>query len=300
VIPIVVLALLASLFYGASDFLGALGARRLTVLKASVVIFLAATAATAAALPVSPWVYSDRALWAGVVAGLFAVIGMVTFYAALAAGPMSLLAPLIALIQTAIPVVVAAATGQELRLLAWIAVGLGLVATTLVSVPAEAVRAGARIERITARGGLLALVSGTTLGLSVVALDAAPAASGVFPAFLDIGVGLAVLLPLLAVPRLRNGDGWLGGGQEEPRMSDAAGAGPWAMSAVGGVLLGVGNILLVVSLHAGNLAIVAVLVGLYPLATVVLARLVLKERLSLVQGAGVALAVAAAVMLGLS
>jgi drug/metabolite transporter (DMT)-like permease len=83
-------------------------------------------------------------------------------------------------------------------------------------------------------------------------------------------------------------------------MSDAAGAGPWAMAAVGGVLLGVGNILLVVSLHAGNLAIVAVLVGLYPLATVVLARLVLKERLSLVQGAGVALAVAAAVMLGLS
>lgn len=299
-VPIVVLALLASLFYGASDFLGALGARRLTVLKASVVIFLAATAATAAALPVSPWVYSDRALWAGVVAGLFAVIGMVTFYAALAAGPMSLLAPLIALIQTAIPVVVAAATGQALRPLAWVAVGLGLVATTLVSVPAEAVRAGARIERITARGGLLALASGTTLGLSVVALDAAPADSGVFPAFLDIGVGLLVLLPLLAVPRLRGGDGWLGGGREEPRMSGAAGTGAWTMSAVGGILLGVGNILLVVSLHAGNLAIVAVLVGLYPLATVVLARLVLKERLSLVQGAGVALAVAAAVMLGLS
>lgn len=295
---VVALALLSSLFYGSSDFLGALTARRLTVLKASTAIYLAATVAVA--LVVVPWTFSGQALWAGSVAGLFAVIGMVAFYAALAIGPMSLLAPLIALIQTAVPVVVAAATGRPLGLLSWIAVGLALVATTLISVPADAVRRGARAGRITARAGLLALASGATLGLSVVSLDTAPANSGVFPAFLDIAVGLLVLLPLLAVRRLREGDGWLGGADDLGSAGARAGAGAWAMAAAAGVLLGVGNILLVVALHAGNLAVVAVLVSLYPLATVLLAWAVLKERLSLPQVAGVALAIVAAVMLGLS
>ncbi|HEU4849321.1 MAG TPA: EamA family transporter [Terrimesophilobacter sp.] len=313
--PVVVLALLASLLYGASDFLGALTARRLTVIKASTAIYLAATAVAALALCILPWVYSDQALWAGTIAGLFAIIGMVTFYAALAIGPMSLLAPLIALIQTAVPVIVAAATGQSLQLVAWIAVVFALIATTLISIPAgaqtvEPPSGGARIERISSRGGVLALVSGVTLGLSVVSLDTAPVDSGIFPAFLDIAVGLVVLLPLLTVRRFRTGDGWLKGEGgavslapptvEAPSDAEPTRARTWLMSAVAGVLLGGGNILLVIALHSGNLAVVAVLMGLYPVGTVVLARLVLKERMSLVQFFGVALAITAAILLGTS
>lgn len=309
--PVVILALLASLLYGASDFLGALSARRLTVVKASTAIYLAATALGAIALLLLPWVYSDQAFWAGTIAGLFAIVGMVTFYAALAIGPMSLLAPLIALIQTAIPVIAAALTGQSLQPIAWIAVALALVATTLISVPGRSNTAstadspdatGARVERISGRGGMLALVAGVTLGLSVVSLDTAPAVSGAFPAFLDLAAGLVVLLPLLAVRRLRTSDVWLKG---ESVATDALAATPagtrtWVASAVGGVLLGAGNVLLVLALHGGNLAVVAVLVSLYPLATVILARLVLKERMSLVQFFGVALAIVAAVLLGTS
>lgn len=302
---VVILALLASLLYGASDFLGALTARRLTVVTASTAIYLAAAVVAALALMLFPWVYSDEALRAGSIAGLFAIVGMVTFYAALAIGPMSLLAPLIALIQTAVPVIVAAITGQSLQLVAWIAVVLALVATTLISIPASAQTPGSRIERITPRGGVLALVSGVTLGLSVVSLDTAPIESGVFPAFLDIAVGFVVLLPLLAVRRLRTGDGWLKGEvdaapQAELSGGEPAGARIWITSAVAGALLGIGNILLVVALHSGNLAVVAVLMGLYPVGTVILARLVLKERMSLVQFFGVALAITAAILLGTS
>lgn len=328
--PVVVLALLASLLYGASDFLGALTARRLTVIKASTAIYFAAAVVGALALLLLPWAYSDRALWAGSIAGLFAIVGMVTFYAALAIGPMSLLAPLIALIQTAVPVIAAAITGQSLQPVAWIAVALALVATTLISIPAGAERArvdktvaeavGAEtskpgIERISPRGGMLALVSGVTLGLSVVSLDTAPVESGVFPAFLDITVGFVVLLPLLAIRRLRTGDGWLKGEARTPavasppdapfrdaplRDSAPTGARLWVASAVAGALLGIGNILLVIALHSGNLAVVAVLMGLYPVGTVVLARLVLKERMSLVQLFGVGLAITAAILLGTS
>jgi drug/metabolite transporter (DMT)-like permease len=292
---VVFLGLMASLFYGASDFLGALTARRLTVVKATVAIYVAATLAVGIALFLVPWTFSGQALWAGSVAGALAAVGMVTFYAALAIGPMSLLAPLISLIQTAIPVVAAAAFGQSLSVVAWIAVGIAILATTLISVPA-----GASVERISPRGGLLALISGVALGFSVVALDNAPAASGVFPAFLDVGVGLLVIAPLLAVRRFRTGNAWLQGVHSDDGGADR---GPvatrtWVMSAVAGVLLGVGNILLVVALHAGNLAVVAVLVSLYPLATVLLAWAVLKERISLFQFFGVGLAITAAVMLG--
>jgi drug/metabolite transporter (DMT)-like permease len=294
---VVILGLAASLFYGASDFLGALSARRLTVLKASVAIYVAATAVVGVALFITPWFFSGQALWAGSVAGAFAAVGMVTFYAALAIGPMSLLAPLISLIQTSIPVVVAAVIGQSLPPVAWIAVAIAILATMLISVPARAT-----VERISARGGLLALVSGVTLGLSVVSLNNAPPASGLFPAFLDVGVGLLVIAPLLVVPRLRTGDGWLKGAHSDDDAPDRepAGARVWAMTAIGGVLLGIGNILLIIALHTGNLAVVAVLVSLYPLATVLLAWAVLKERISLVQFCGVALAITAAIMLGVA
>lgn len=300
---VVAVALAASLFYGASDFLGAFTARKLTVLKTSAVVYLSATIVATAALMLTAWTYSDLALLAGSVAGIFATVGMVTFYAALAIGPMSLLAPLIALIQTAIPVVVAAVTGQSLRPLAWVAVGIALLATTLISVPGKSATGHLAGERITARGAVLGLVAGITLGLSTVSLDVAPDDSGVFPAFLDLAIGLALLAPLFAVRRFRNSDAWLHGAPVETSPSPLAapvGARIWALSAAAGALLGIGNILLVIALHAGNLAVVAVLVSLYPLATVLLAWFVLKERISRVQFLGVALAITAAVMLGSS
>jgi drug/metabolite transporter (DMT)-like permease len=63
------------------------------------------------------------------------------------------------------------------------------------------------------------------------------------------------------------------------------------------VALAVGNILLVIGLHLGDLAVMGVLSSLYPLGTVLLAFLVLRERLSWVQGAGIVLALAGSVLL---
>ncbi|MEO6943135.1 MAG: EamA family transporter [Lacisediminihabitans sp.] len=310
---VVALALTASLLYGASDFIGALTARLLTVVKASTLIYLAGTTTTAIALLFTAWTYSDQAMWAGSIAGAFATVGMITFYAALAIGPMSLLAPLIALIQTAIPVIIAATTGQSLRPLAWIAIAVALLGTTLISVPAKTAGNTPSIPRITRRGGLLALLAGVTLGLSLVSLDAAPADSGVLPAFLDLGVGLILILPLLAVRRFRTSNSWLHGATATHTADPLQEFGPelglelgqpghrtWALSALAGVLLGIGNIFIILALHSGNLAVVAVLMSLYPLATVVLASLVLKERLSIAQLCGVVFAIGAAVMLGVS
>lgn len=297
---VVALALAASLIYGASDFLGALTSRKLTVVKASTIIYVAATLASAVALPLTAWTYSDRAFWAGTLAGVVATVGMIAFYAALAIGPMGLIAPLIALIQTSIPVVVSVAKGQSLPPLAWFAVALAFFATILISAPSNTSSGKPPVTRISLRGGSLALISGVTLGLSVVLLDTAPSNSGVFPAFMDIVVGLLILIPLVTIRRFRESDNWLHGAPKVFSVVhvERAGAGILILSAVSGVLLAAGNILLVIALHSGNLAVVAVLISLYPLATVFLAWAVLKERMSLVQVAGVVLALTAAILLG--
>ena len=293
--PVILLALLSSVFYGASDFLGALSSRKMPVITASVAIYSAATVTSLVAFLFVPSVWSAAAIWSGTAAALFAVVGMVTFYAALAIGPMSLLAPLIALIQTAVPVTVAALTGRNLSLVGWIAVGIALTATTLISVST-----GATPQRISPRGAVLALISGITLGLTVVSLDFAPANSGVVPAFLDIAVGLAVLLPLVALRQFRRSDTWMTGKRATSMPQLHVSVRAWGLTALGGTLLGIGNVLLVVALHSGNLAVVAVLMSLYPLATVLLAWAVLKERIGLIQFFGVALAITAAIMLGLN
>jgi drug/metabolite transporter (DMT)-like permease len=72
------------------------------------------------------------------------------------------------------------------------------------------------------------------------------------------------------------------------------------LAAAAGLLIGGANVLLMIALHAGSVAVVAVLVNLYPVATVLLAWIVLRERVNVLQGTGIVLAVAASVMLGLA
>ena len=310
---IVLLALGSSLFYGTSDFLGALAARRLAVLPATLITYLFGAAVIGVALLFGGWTVSEPALVAGSAAALFAIVGFVAFYAALAIGPMSLLSPAIAVIQALVPIVAAAVTGQALSPLGWGAVALAVVAGILISVQRTP---GAL--RVTLPGAVLALVSGVTLGASIVALDSSPASSGLFPAFLEMAGGILVLaLLMLALRLLHLRPTWLaadptpaaahsanaaasGSGNAPNPPRDAASRPAWLTAAAAGLLLGTANALLLLALHGGNLAAVSVLSALYPIATVILAALVLRERVSPTQLAGIALAVLAATLLSLS
>ena len=73
----------------------------------------------------------------------------------------------------------------------------------------------------------------------------------------------------------------------------------FAQAVLAGVLLAAGNILLVIGLHLGELAVMGVLNALYPLGTVILAFFVLRERLSLLQTVGIVLAMGASAVLAL-
>jgi drug/metabolite transporter (DMT)-like permease len=292
----VLISAAAALSYGVSDFLGAVGARRLRVLPGTTITYLFAFGTLAVVLALVGGEWSAAALGWGAVAGVAAIAGFLAFYAALAAGPMSLASPLIAVMGSLVPVVIAIVLGERLPLLAWIAVVLALTGGLAISVTRR--RAGAGIPRKTV---VLSLLAGTLLGLSIVALDLAPLTAGVTPAFVEIVVGLALLGLLLAASGLsaavRRFLSILDEEQEGPVPTTARAR---VASAAGGVLLGVANWLILAGLQSGSLAVVSVLVGLYPVATIVLARLVYRERLTGLQSAGVVLAIVASVLLALA
>ncbi|SDZ11700.1 DMT family transporter [Herbiconiux ginsengi] len=300
-IAVVLLSVASSLFYGTSDFLGGVAARRLAVLPATLVNYLFGMAVIAVALLFGGWSWSTDATVAGLAAALFAIVGFITFYAAMAIGPMSLLSPVIALIQALVPVTAALVTRQGLSPLGWGAVALAVVATILIS--QQHVDAAVRV---TLPGAVLAVVSGVMLGASVVALDASPGDSGLLPAFLEMAGGVVVLAALIGVLRLvRREIPWFAAQPEPEPVAGARQPHPtrraaWLAAVAAGVLLGAANAFLMSALHAGNLAVVSVLSSLYPLATVLLAAIVLRERMSRIQLLGIALAILAAVLLSVS
>lgn len=293
----IIAGLIASLSYGFSDFYGALAATRLRVIPATTLSYAAAVAVLVVAVLLTGGVWSAEVLFWGSIAGVCAVVGFVTFYAAMSRGPMSLVSPLIAVLSAAVPIVAAVLLGETLPALAWVGVGLGLVSATLIA--SQPRRTAGRLALPTA---VLSGLAGASLGTALIALDQAPADSGLIAALVEMGVGLVLLAAVLGVStisraakRAFDGLGVEASTEETLTRRRATVAGVGA-----GALLGLASALVLVALQAGSLAVVSVLIALYPLATLVLARIVVKERLSVVQLCGVGLALTASVVLGLA
>ena len=295
---VVVLALGAAAVYGASDFFGAFAARRIHLVTATLFNYAVATIAILLALLVVGGTWSSGAVWTGVVSGIFAVFGLLAFYGVLAIGPMSLLSPLIALVQSVVPVAVAAATGQGLSVIGWIAIGIGIVAILLLTPPPKRGE-----EHISFRGGLLAVASGLLFGASLISLDFAPRNSGVIPALWEIVVGTAILALAWVVIRSLGSRATrqLSFLQPSPEaVSELSGRTAWIAAAASGVMAALADTFIIVALHRGNLAVVSVLISLYPVVTVILAATVLRERMTRLQFVAVGLVIAASLLFSAS
>jgi drug/metabolite transporter (DMT)-like permease len=291
---VVALALGAAVVYGGSDFLGAFAARRINLVRATMFNYAVAAVVILIALPILGGAWSSAAAWAGITTGLLAVFGLLAFYGVMAIGPMSLLSPLIALIQSIVPVTFAALTGQGLSPIAWVAVALAVVAIILISPRPQPGR-----EHISPRGAVLAIASGLLLGGSLITLDAAPRDSGVVPAVWEIIVGLVVLIiAWLAIRRSRMRTGALSFLEpSEEAVRTLSGRAAWIATLTSGLLTGVADALIVYALHVGNLAVVSVLLALYPVTTVILAAVVLRERMTKLQLVGIFLVIGASLLL---
>jgi len=275
-----VLALLGALSWGTGDFFGGLASRRahvLTVLVLSQAVGLAGVAAWAVASGDSPPGLADIVPAVG--AGAAGAAGLAALYRGMAIGAMGIVAPISAL-SPGVPLAVDLVRGDAPAAVQWAG-----IATALTGVVLLAREPGGTTTRGTglAAGVSLALVAALGFGLFVVGLDAASDGGATWAVVVartsSTLVALCAVL-LVSVP-LRPPGGLLP-----------------AIAAVG-VFDTTANALVAVATTYGSAGIVAVLSALYPLTTILLARVFLSERLNRPRRVGGALALAGAALVAI-
>jgi uncharacterized membrane protein len=299
---VTILALAAAMLYGTADFLGGVASRRtrvfavlaLTVPAGALVVVLVALLGEATGLggllghgglgtSASAWAWSAVA-WAAA-SGVCGTVGLVAFYAGFAAAPISVVAPVAALVSAVLPVTVAI-VGGERPAAGVIAGGLTcLVAIVLVSAqPARREKRqdgeGKKGGRLVASGRLLALgygvAAGVGFGLFFLFLKNAGQSGVLWPVAISRSAGTVVALGIVLVTRTRP---W-------PRGGGAV----VGIALVSGAIDAAANVCYVLATRVGLFGLAVVITSLYPGITVLLARLVLGERMRWLQRAGLLLA----------
>jgi drug/metabolite transporter (DMT)-like permease len=278
------LAIGSAVFYGAADFTGGLTTRRAGAIPVVLLSQASGLVLLALILPLLPHAAPSRTdlLW-GAVAGLTGGIGVALLYRALAIGTMAVVAPTTAVCAVAIPVVASVLLGERPVPLAIAGILLGIVSIVLVS--RQTVARPERHESPSARrhpsGIGTALASGVAIGFFFLSLAQAEATAGMWP----IVVARLVSVSLFGAVAIA--------GQHSIRMPATVAA----LVIVAGVVDMLANVLYLVAAWQGPLSIVVTLSSLYPASTVLLARVVLGERLNSWQITGVGCALAAIVLI---
>jgi drug/metabolite transporter (DMT)-like permease len=270
------LALAGSLAYGAADFLGGVASRNAHVLRVVVIAAPASLLVELVLWPVVGATFDARSVGWGAASGVASAAAFALLYRTLAIGPMSVLSPVTALVSAALPVGVGLLGGERLSALAVVGIVLAFVAIVVVSGGTDA--RGLRPSRTAL---LLAFGAGAAIALQLVCLDQAPDESGVAPLLVGRAVSSAVVLgaALLLLGRL---------GEARPSLPASAAA---------GALDSLANLAFLLAVRDGDLAVIAVITALYPAGTVLLARLLLAERIGRWQLVGLGLAAAAVSLL---
>lgn len=267
----ILFGLAASLFWGSGDFSGGLASRRANA--SSVVTTAYAIGFVLLVGLALLWRESFPApidmFWGGL-AGLAGAIGLIAFYSALSIGRMGIAAPVSAILTAALPVLFSVFTEGLPGSLQLVGFVLALLAIGLISRP----------ERTKGRpeGLGLALLAGCGFGCFFILISRVSHGSTFWPLAM---ARLTSVVFLVIVVLLIRRQGVL------PKRTVAP------LVILAGVLDALGNAFFVLATHAGRLDIAAVLSSLYPAATVLLAAIVLRERVNRIQALGILFALVA-------
>jgi uncharacterized membrane protein len=281
----IILGFATSLVYGFADFFGALASRKIQPVT---VTFLAGVvgAGFVALLSISVGAeYSTSAITWGLIAGFASAIAMSALYAALALGPISVVSPLSAVVMAIVPMCVGFIQGDRFSGLGFVALAAILIAVFLVGfVPAQDVRLPSL------RATLLGVVAGLGMGTVLICADQAPVDSGLATVIVLRTTAAALLGLATAFIFFKNPK------STKPRI----GAGIWTAVALTGIFDASANVFFLLATRLGSLTVVGVLVALYPLGTIILARIFLHERLAKSQMAGILLALGGSALLAIA
>lgn len=286
----VVLGLAGALAYGGADFYGGLAARRSSTLLTTLGVALVGLVGLALTSPLVTAVSSYDAWFYGAASGLAGAIGIGLLYGSLAIGPMSILSPATAFISAIVPVSVGLSAGEGGGASFYIALAVALVAVILVGFVPE--KGAVRPRPL---GLLMAAGSGTFIGFTVILIDLSPADSGLIPLLANRMVSSSALI--IAVGVLVVGRVLTSRTPKLPGLPQLRTV--WTMIVIAGILDVVANVAVIYGLRSGALSVVSVLIALYPAGTILLASVVLKERIALIQWVGLVLALVASGLLAL-
>jgi len=299
---VIAFALAAAALFGSADFLGGVASRRTRAASVVVISAPAGVVVIFAAAMLSGAPFQTAELGWALAAGAAGGAGLMIFYGALATGPMSVVAPVSALVSTVVPVGAALAMGERTSAAVYAGAALCLFAIVLVSMekapriwpvrrprPAGPARWGGRPHperahrRAAARGLGYGAASGLAFGIFFLFMRNAGTSGVLWPVCMARVAGSVIILGAAV---------WLGA-----RPAGRA-AGRWVLPAAvaAGVLDASANVCYVLASRAGLFGMAVVITSLYPGITVLLARVVLGERMRAVQRIGLALAVAGVAM----
>lgn len=276
----VVLALGAAVVYGSADFMGGLVSRRAAALSVALGAQLSGVLVLLAALPfLGPVHATGLDLAWGALAGVFGGGGLVILFRVLAKGPMSVVAPTTALSAAVVPILAGVLLGDRPGRLAVVGIAVSFVAVLLITRESPEQRAAEGRVRVAVLAA--ALLAGAVFGLFFVCLHQTSPAAGLWPLLAAKAVSVPAIAAIVWRKRI-------------PLEWSAPGVGRTIM--VSGALDMAANVLYLLALRHGMLAVVAAVSGLYPASTVLLARSQLDERLHHVQVVGLVAAACAAVL----
>jgi len=272
---LLLLSLCSAVAYGLSDFVGGVVTRRASVWP------VAATSQAAAAVLTIGLVATNLGdpgfgdFWWGALAGFGSGAGNVFIYQGLARGRMAVVAPLSAITAAALPVLVGFSTGERPGILSVIGVLTALPAIWLVSTPGKGLRHANRSDVV------FGLMAGLGFGVQFSALGQVPEQAGLIP----LAVSQVVSVMAIVIGAVAMSTQWI------PRDRHSR------LGAVAGLFAGTATICFQLAVQQGLLTIASVVASLYPAVTVLLAAIVLREGIHRTQGAGLALATAAVVLI---
>jgi drug/metabolite transporter (DMT)-like permease len=271
----VLLALASAISYGGSDFAAGLASRSASVIRVTLLASAISVVIMAGALPFAAGHPPTAAAVAwGAVAGLGGTVGALALYLGFRHAAFSVAGPLSAVGAAGFSVLAGLLLGERPTALSMTGIILALPAIVGVSASTASADQGARGRP--SAGVAAGLVAGACFALLFIGLNRAGSGSGLWPVAAAQVTELAAACAVAAVT----------GNFRLPGM------GPGRLAAITGVAGTAGTILYFFATHEGFLAVTAVLTSLYPAVTIVLARMMLGERLTTLRLIGLSLAAA--------
>ncbi len=285
---VIVLALLCALSYGSGDFFGGLATKRVHPLVVGWVAhgLVLVPISTAALLLGSGDPAALDVVW-GAAGGLCGAFGLLMLYFSLSRGPMSVVAPITAVVAATVPIIFGAVRGERPSTLQWVGIVGALLAILVMSSSGDAIgESPTVIQPLTLAASLGA---GLGFGVFFIALDQTTDGSGLWPLVFGRFSSFVTFSALIfCVPAIRE------------RVSVASLKPSFGVIAVSALFDLVANVFYLLAVRRGLLSVVSVISSLYPASTVVLASTILHEKLSRIQVLGLATASLSVVLVAAS